>query len=88
MDVAAQPVPIGLRLLPILGWLPYYRRDWLLPDVLAGLAVWAVMVPEGIAYASIVGIVVDEPRGLQSSQLKPECGRRLFPRPVHARQVR
>jgi Sulfate permease family len=28
----------------------------LLPDVLAGLAVWAVMVPEGMAYARIVGV--------------------------------
>jgi MFS superfamily sulfate permease-like transporter len=28
----------------------------LLPDVLAGLAVWAVMVPEGMAYAGIVGV--------------------------------
>jgi hypothetical protein len=30
------------RLLPILDWAPAYRRDWLLPDVLAGLALWAV----------------------------------------------
>jgi high affinity sulfate transporter 1 len=44
------------RLLPILGWLPFYQRAWLLPDVLAGLAVWAVMVPEGMAYAGIVGV--------------------------------
>ncbi len=44
------------RLLPILGWLPAYRRDGLLPDFLAGLAVWAVMVPEGMAYAGIVGV--------------------------------
>ena len=35
---------------------PSYRRDWLLPDVLAGLALWAVMVPEGMAYAGIVGV--------------------------------
>jgi len=27
-----------------------------LPDVLAGLALWAVMVPEGMAYAGIVGV--------------------------------
>jgi sulfate permease, SulP family len=47
---------IAHRLLPILRWLPGYRRDWLLPDVLAGLAVWAVMVPEGMAYAGIVGV--------------------------------
>src|SRR5438034_2992162 len=44
------------RLLPILGWLPAYRCDGLSPDFLAGLAVWAVMVPEGMAYAGIVGV--------------------------------
>ena len=44
------------RFLPILDWLPGYRRDWLLPDLLAGLALWAVMVPEGMAYAGIVGV--------------------------------
>jgi sulfate permease, SulP family len=47
---------IARRLLPVLSWLPGYRYDWLLPDVLAGLAVWAVMVPEGMAYAGIVGV--------------------------------
>jgi SulP family sulfate permease len=44
------------RLLPALGWLATYRRDWLLSDILAGLALWAVMVPEGMAYAGIVGV--------------------------------
>jgi MFS superfamily sulfate permease-like transporter len=53
---AARPTSIVQRLLPILGWLPAYRREWLLPDFLAGLAVWAVMVPEGMAYAGIVGV--------------------------------
>jgi hypothetical protein len=27
-----------------------------LPDVFAGVALWAVMVPEGMAYAGIVGV--------------------------------
>src|SRR5438876_11249191 len=44
------------RVLPILGWIPAYRHEWLLPDVFAGLALWAVMVPEGMAYAGIVGV--------------------------------
>jgi high affinity sulfate transporter 1 len=48
--------PIAQRLLPILRWLPAYRRDWAMPDLLAGLAVWAVMVPEGMAYSAIVGV--------------------------------
>ncbi|HEU0215597.1 MAG TPA: SulP family inorganic anion transporter [Stellaceae bacterium] len=53
MSIAAH---LPTRLLPILGWLPAYRREWFVPDVLAGLAVWAVMVPEGMAYAGIVGV--------------------------------
>ena len=52
----ARDSSIAQRLLPILRWLPSYRREWLLPDVLGGLAVWAVMVPEGMAYAGIVGV--------------------------------
>src|SRR5437868_644910 len=50
------PPPLAQRLLPVLRWLPAYRRDWAVPDLLAGLAVWAVMVPEGMAYAGIVGV--------------------------------
>ncbi|HEY7485757.1 MAG TPA: SulP family inorganic anion transporter [Streptosporangiaceae bacterium] len=33
-----------------------YRRGWLRPDVIAGLTVWAVLVPECLAYASIAGV--------------------------------
>src|SRR5437764_14998684 len=47
---------VPLRLLPIVEWIPGYRREWLPSDVLAGLALWAVMVPEGMAYAGIVGV--------------------------------
>jgi len=33
-----------------------YRRDWLRGDLIAGLTVWAVLVPEALAYASIAGV--------------------------------
>src|SRR6516165_2820327 len=56
MSHPARPVPLAPRLLPILRWLPAYRGDWLVPDIMAGLALWAVMVPEGMAYAGIVGV--------------------------------
>jgi high affinity sulfate transporter 1 len=56
MALSARPASVARRLLPILGWLPAYRREWLLPDLLAGVAVWAVMVPEGMAYSGIVGV--------------------------------
>src|SRR5262249_47432155 len=56
MAISARSDSLAKRLLPILGWLASYRRAWLLPDILAGVAVWAVMVPEGMAYSSIVGV--------------------------------
>lgn len=33
-----------------------YQRSWLRGDVVAGLTVWAVLVPEALAYASIAGV--------------------------------
>ncbi len=42
--------------MPILNWLPKYRSEWLLADFLAGCAVWAVMIPESMAYSAIVGV--------------------------------
>jgi sulfate permease, SulP family len=33
-----------------------YRPAWLRGDVLAGLTVWAVLVPESLAYATIAGV--------------------------------
>ena len=33
-----------------------YRREWIRPDLIAGLTVWAVLVPESLAYASIAGV--------------------------------
>ena len=41
---------------PILEWLPQYQISWLRADIIAGLTVWAVMVPEAMAYAGIAGV--------------------------------
>jgi SulP family sulfate permease len=44
------------RSLPLLKWTGSYQREWLLLDVFAGVALWTVMVPEAMAYSSIVGV--------------------------------
>ncbi len=44
------------RWLPILQWLPGYNRSWLRGDVIAGLTVVALVVPEGMAYAELAGM--------------------------------
>jgi sulfate permease, SulP family len=42
------------------GWLfpslRGYRREWLRGDLSAGLTVWAVLIPEALAYATIAGV--------------------------------
>lgn len=45
-----------LRLLPILQWLPRYQMSWLGSDAIAGASVWALVIPQAIAYAAIVGV--------------------------------
>jgi SulP family sulfate permease len=40
----------------VFGSLRGYRRTWLTGDVVAGLTVWAVLVPEALAYATIAGV--------------------------------
>ena len=46
------------RFLPIVGWLPKYDRSWLKNDIIAGLSVWALMVPTSLGYATISGVPV------------------------------
>jgi high affinity sulfate transporter 1 len=49
------PNPIK-QYFPALDWLRRYQPAWLRQDLIAGLTVWAVMVPEAMAYAGIAGV--------------------------------
>ena len=51
----ARPTGIG-RYVPILAWLPLYDRSWLTFDVIAGLTLWGLLVPESMAYAGLAGL--------------------------------
>jgi high affinity sulfate transporter 1 len=54
-----RPAPSLIRrYLPILGWLPRYDPAWLKGDAVAALSVWALLVPQSLAYATIVGVPV------------------------------
>jgi SulP family sulfate permease len=49
--------PTGIRrYIPILSWLPLYDRSWLSLDVIAGLTLWGLVVPESMAYAGIANL--------------------------------
>jgi SulP family sulfate permease len=52
----ARPQTKLTRFMPVLSWLPRYDRAWLAVDVIAGLTLWGLIVPEGMAYAGIAGL--------------------------------
>ncbi len=47
------------RLVPIVGWLRSYDRGWLRGDVVAGMAVAALIIPKNLGYAGIAGVPLE-----------------------------
>ncbi|HEX9167298.1 MAG TPA: SulP family inorganic anion transporter [Gemmatimonadales bacterium] len=45
--------------LPVLDWVAGYRKEWLRPDLMAGLTTAAVVIPKAMAYATIAGLPVE-----------------------------
>ncbi|WP_273566059.1 SulP family inorganic anion transporter [Maribacter halichondriae] len=44
------------RFFPFLQWLPEYQKSWLSKDIVAGLTVGIILIPQGMAYAMIAGL--------------------------------
>lgn len=53
--------------LPAAQWLPHYNYKWLLQDVIGGITIGVMLIPQGLAYAKIANIPVAH--GLYSSWL-------------------
>ena len=54
----SRPAPVRdrWRLVPIVGWIRSYERSWLRGDLIAGVAVAALVVPKNLGYAGIAGV--------------------------------
>ena len=50
---------------PIVGWLPRYNPRWIFSDVIAGLTLGLMLIPQGLSYATLATIGVQY--GLMSS---------------------
>ncbi len=44
------------RMVPGLAALRSYQRGWLTPDLVAGVTVWAILVPQAMGYATLAGV--------------------------------
>ncbi len=44
------------RLVPGLGVIASYRRQWLGKDIMAGVVLTTLLVPQGMAYAELAGL--------------------------------
>ncbi|KAM7199789.1 sulfate transporter 4.1 [Naviculisporaceae sp. PSN 640] len=60
-------VEYALDKFPIIGWLPRYNYRWLVNDLIAGLTVGLMLIPQGLSYAKLATIPVQY--GLMSSWL-------------------
>jgi len=60
-------VEYALDKFPIIGWLPRYNYRWLINDVIAGLTLGLMLIPQGLSYAKLATIPVQY--GLMSSWL-------------------
>src|SRR5262249_62176914 len=50
---------LACRLPPMENWLASYRKEWLRPDVIAGVTTAAVIIPKAMADATISGLPVE-----------------------------
>lgn len=41
---------------PFLQWLPNYKKNWFSKDLIAGITVGIILIPQGMAYAMIAGL--------------------------------
>lgn len=44
------------KILPIFQWLPTYKKTYFIGDLIAGLTVGIMLIPQGMAYAMIAGL--------------------------------
>ena len=77
----ATPRSRAARLLPVLDWAPRYQRDWLVPDIVAGVTVSALIVPKNLGYAGIAGVP------LQNGLYAAAAGALIYPLFGTSRQI-
>lgn len=66
-ELPQQSIQYALSKVPIVQWLPRYSPRWLLNDVLAGITIGVLLVPQSLSYAGVANLPASY--GLVSSWL-------------------
>ncbi|EPY54230.1 sulfate transporter [Schizosaccharomyces cryophilus OY26] len=64
-DLGSRSLNYVKSLFPIIQWLPNYNFHWLIFDLIAGITVGCIVVPQGMSYAKVAGLPAEY--GLYSS---------------------
>jgi hypothetical protein len=59
------------HLLPIVHWLPKYNLQWLAGDLVCGITVGAVIVPQSMAYGMFSSIILSKPSTMYQQTTQP-----------------
>ncbi len=54
--IKRKPVPVWQRLFPFMSWLPQVNRETFRADLIAGITVAMVAIPQSLAYAQLAGV--------------------------------
>lgn len=56
IEIKRTPVPLWQRLFPFMVWLPNINRETIRADLVAGVTVALVAIPQSLAYAQLAGV--------------------------------
>lgn len=59
----------AVQKVPMVEWLPKYSPKWLINDIIAGVTVGFLLIPQALAFAALAGIPLQD--GLIASWLPP-----------------
>lgn len=64
--------------IPIVEWLPKYRKEYIVSDMVAGLTVGLTVIPQAIAYANVAALPLQVSKYCIYTHTQSHIGRRTM----------
>lgn len=53
-------VRYGIQKVPVVQWLPSYAPKWLINDIISGITVGVLLIPQALVFAALAGIPLQD----------------------------